>query len=112
MRWRYLWLEEHWYVPRYAQLSSQIGLSAVVMNHSLGVGEVKLADNAPRVAQVSKEELLKEFEDWGSEARVVLGSAETFNKWFVEVLYPHLETYVKGRIALLGDAVSLQINQN
>lgn len=84
----------------------QINISAVVIDHSIGVGEANLPDDAPRAVQATKDELLKEYEDWGSDAKVILSSAETTNKWSIEVLYPPLETYVKGRIALLGDAVS------
>ncbi|KAI0094260.1 FAD/NAD(P)-binding domain-containing protein [Irpex rosettiformis] len=81
-----------------------INISAAVIDHSIDVGAVKLADDEPRVVQAMKEEILKDFEGWGSDARVIMSSVETMNKWLIEVLYPPLETYVKGSVALLGDA--------
>ena len=79
----------------------------MVIDHSIGIGEANLADDEPRAVQATKEELLKEYEDWGSDAAVIMNSIETTNKWSIEVLYPPLETYVKGSVALLGDAVSI-----
>ncbi|KAI0094261.1 FAD/NAD(P)-binding domain-containing protein [Irpex rosettiformis] len=81
-----------------------INISAVLIDNSVKVGEVELADDEPRVVQTTKDELLKNFEEWGNDARIIMGSVETVNKWLVEVLHPSLETYVKGKVALLGDA--------
>lgn len=53
-------------------------------------------------------ELLSAFEDFGSNIRSVLGCIEKPMKWYINIVWPHLPTFVKGRVALLGDAVSLR----
>jgi salicylate hydroxylase len=84
----------------------KINISACVIDHSLDIGEVKLADDQPRVMEATKTELLGRYEGWGHDALNIFGSVETSSKWSVEVVYPPLDTYVKGRVALVGDAVS------
>jgi hypothetical protein len=84
----------------------KINISAFVIDHSLDIGDVKLADDEPRVMEATKAELLDKYKGWGQDALNIFGSVETSSKWSVEVVYPPLDTYVKGRVALVGDAVS------
>ena len=63
----------------------------MVIDHSIGIGEANLADDEPRAVQATKEELLKEYEDWGSDAAVIMNSIETANKWSIEVLCKQFE---------------------
>ena len=37
--------------------------------------------------------------------RDILSCIEKPNKWYINVVYPHLKSFVNGRVALLGDAV-------
>ena len=59
----------------------------MVYDHSIVI-EANLADNEPQAAQATKEELLKEYEDWGSDTGVIMKSIETTNNWSIEVLFP------------------------
>ena len=78
----------------------------MVYDHSIVI-EANLADNEPQAAQATKEELLKEYEDWGSDTGVIMKSIETTNKRSIEVLFPPLDMYAESSVALLGDVVSI-----
>lgn len=60
----------------------------------------------PAVSIVSKEDLLGEYDGWGSDVLKLLSCIETWSKWKINVVYPLLESYAKGRVVLVGDAVS------
>ena len=77
----------------------------MVIDHSIGIGEANLVDDEPRAVQATKEELLKEYEDWGSDVRTILSSIAQPTKSNISVVYPPLKSYVHGRIIVLGDAV-------
>ncbi len=56
---------------------------------------------------VSKNVLFKEYEGWGPDVEALLKCMpDKPGKWSIHVVHPPLESYAKGRIALLGDAVS------
>ncbi len=76
------------------------------MDRSVKVGSVRLPEGQPAVVSVTKEELLKDYEGWGSDVVGLLSCIEHPTKWYINVIDPPLETYAKGSIALLGDAVS------
>ena len=71
------------------------------------VGAIRLPPDQPLVVPVTKEEMLKEYEGWGSDVIGILSCIENPNKWYINVVCPPLEAYAKGKVALLGDAVSL-----
>ena len=58
--------------------------------------------------QVPVHELLKAYEGWGPDVLNLLTCAEGVSKWNINVVYPHLrpDQWAKGRVAILGDAVS------
>ena len=60
----------------------------------------------PTVSSTSKDELLSEYADWGNGVRALLGCIDTWSKWKINVVYPALDSYVNGRVVLVGDAVS------
>ena len=51
----------------------------MVIDYSIGIGEANLADDKPRAMQATGVELLKEYEDWGSNAGVIMNSIENTN---------------------------------
>jgi salicylate hydroxylase len=55
------------------------------------------------VVPMKREEMEKDFEDWGQDVKSVLSLMEKTDLW---ALFDHLpaETYYKGRVCLLGDA--------
>ncbi|OCH96306.1 FAD/NAD(P)-binding domain-containing protein [Obba rivulosa] len=81
-----------------------INIAAFADNYHIPLGSANLAPGAPWVSEVSQEELLKEYEGWGPDVINTLKCVQSPSKWSIHVVYPLLETYTKGRIALLGDA--------
>ncbi|KAI0347664.1 FAD/NAD-P-binding domain-containing protein [Trametopsis cervina] len=81
-----------------------LNIVAFVVDRSIEVGSTRLAEGQPTVVPVTKEELLHEYEGWGPDVINLLSCIEQPNKWYINVVYPPLETYVNDRIALLGDA--------
>ncbi|KAJ3557014.1 hypothetical protein NM688_g1702 [Phlebia brevispora] len=59
---------------------------------------------SPTVIPATPEELLAEFDGWGSDVMGLLSCVKKTDKWLINVVHPALESYVNGRIALLGDA--------
>ena len=57
------------------------------------------------VEQVPEEELVKHFEDWGYDVVTLLGRVRNPSRWSIHVVYPPIDSYVRGRVALIGDAV-------
>lgn len=57
------------------------------------------------------EDVLIPYQGWGSEITNLLSCAENPGKWEINVVYPALapEKWVKGRVAILGDAVSVDV---
>ena len=50
--------------------------------------------------------LWKEYEGWGPDvAALIKCMPEKPNKWSIHVVHPPLDSFVKGRVALIGDAV-------
>ena len=46
------------------------------------------------------------YEDWGDQAKALLGCLHKPSRWSICVVHPHLHSYTKGNIALIGDAVN------
>ncbi|THH33436.1 hypothetical protein EUX98_g790 [Antrodiella citrinella] len=81
-----------------------INVVAFGMDRSIPIGEANRPDNEPWVVPASREQLLKEYEGWGSDVLKILGCIKNPTKWMIHVVHPPLKTYVNGRIALLGDS--------
>lgn len=84
----------------------QINVVAFASDYEASIGEHNLPPDAPTIVPVDTEELLREYKDFGTEVTALLRAAKQSNKWIINVVYPPLRTYARGRIALLGDAVS------
>ncbi|KAI0318091.1 hypothetical protein OF83DRAFT_1083140 [Amylostereum chailletii] len=56
------------------------------------------------VQEVTQKELLDQYEGWGEDALIMLKCIERPSRWSVHGIYPPLKTFVKGNVALLGDA--------
>ena len=61
-------------------------------------------EEAP-VTNVTPDDVLQTYEDWGSDVRTILSSIAQPTKWNISVVYPPLKSYVHERIIVLGDAV-------
>ncbi|KAI0737044.1 hypothetical protein C8Q80DRAFT_1215055 [Daedaleopsis nitida] len=58
-----------------------------------------------------REDLQKEFEGWGPDVATAPLHAGEDDPWSVHVVHPPLESYARGRVALLGDAVRSHRNR-
>lgn len=58
----------------------------------------------PWVVPATQDEMLSHFEGWGPQVTELLSNITHPNKWFLHMQDPPLETYVNGKIAILGDA--------
>ncbi|KAJ3556357.1 hypothetical protein NM688_g2076 [Phlebia brevispora] len=58
----------------------------------------------PAVVTVTKEVPLREFAAWGPDVVKLLGCIDEWSQWKINVVSPPLPTWVKGRVALVGDA--------
>ncbi|CCL98087.1 uncharacterized protein FIBRA_00081 [Fibroporia radiculosa] len=84
--------------------STLINVVAFVADYSKPIGSDYLPPGEPWVKVVPQEEMIQAYDGWGSDAISLLKCIEEPSKWSVHVLYPPLDSYVKGRVALLGDA--------
>ncbi|KAJ7684581.1 FAD/NAD-P-binding domain-containing protein [Mycena polygramma] len=78
-----------------------VNIVAFATDNSVPVGSVDVT--GPWVEPVPQQELLDKFGDWGHDATVILNHLKTPSKWSIHALTP-LETFVRGKIALVGDA--------
>ncbi|KJA28656.1 hypothetical protein HYPSUDRAFT_129090 [Hypholoma sublateritium FD-334 SS-4] len=58
----------------------------------------------PWVEPVDQKELLDAFAGCGNDVNLMLQHMKRPSRWSIHTLYPPLESYVKGRVALVGDA--------
>ena len=58
------------------------------------------------VENVEQQEMLDAFEGSGDDLIAILKHITKPSRWALHTVYPPLETYVKDRIVLVGDAVS------
>ncbi|KAJ7611592.1 FAD/NAD-P-binding domain-containing protein [Roridomyces roridus] len=78
-----------------------INIVAFSTDNSVPVGSVAVP--GPWVQPVPQQELLDEYAGWGPDVRIMLNHMKTPSKWFIHALKP-LDTFIRGRIALVGDA--------
>ncbi|KAH9937365.1 uncharacterized protein B0H18DRAFT_1206226 [Fomitopsis serialis] len=81
-----------------------INVVAFAADYTKPIGTVSLPPDEPWVKVVSQEEMFKVFEGCSSEVMALLECIKEPSKWSIHVVHPHLESFVKGRVALIGDA--------
>lgn len=75
--------------------------------YDIPIGADNLPKGTPWVQQVSKHAMDEEYEGWGPDVVALLKCMpEHPSKWFIHVVNPPIESYAKGKVAVLGDAVS------
>jgi salicylate hydroxylase len=60
---------------------------------------------APWVEVVPRQEVIDGYPGWGNDAKIILQHIKEPGRWAIHTLYPPLETFVNGKIVLIGDAV-------
>jgi len=78
-----------------------INVVAFATDNSVPVASVEVV--GPWVQPVPQKELLDKYEGWGPDAMILLNHLKTPSKWFIHQLKP-LQTFIRGKIALVGDA--------
>lgn len=76
-----------------------------VTNRQVEMGAIELPPSQPWVVPVSKQELLDEFKGWSDDVKGIIECLHNPSKWLIHALHPPLESYVNGKIALVGDSV-------
>lgn len=93
--------------PCQLPIHRKLNIVVFVTDYSVPIGSRPLPPSEPWVTRVSPDELRSQFEDWGDDPRIIVTCLLDPSKWSIHCVKPELETYVKGRVALLGDAVRL-----
>ncbi|KAJ7771617.1 FAD/NAD-P-binding domain-containing protein [Mycena metata] len=78
-----------------------VNIVAFATDNSVPVGSIEV--NGPWVQPVPQQELLDRFSGWGHDVMTMLNHLKTPSKWSIHTLKP-LETFVSGKIVLVGDA--------
>ncbi|TFY82399.1 hypothetical protein EWM64_g1611 [Hericium alpestre] len=81
-----------------------LNVVACVTDFSLPIGKVPCPEGDSWVVPSSKEEMLNDFKEWGNDPLKLLNCIDHPNKWYLHGLYPPLESFVEGHVALVGDA--------
>ncbi|KAH8117595.1 FAD/NAD-binding domain-containing protein [Phellopilus nigrolimitatus] len=84
-----------------------INVVAFNCDHSIPWGAQPLPPGTPWVTQRTPEELNAEYAGWGPDVTRLLGCIGSLGPpsvWSIHAVDPPLQTYVRGRVALLGDA--------
>ncbi|KAL1672761.1 hypothetical protein EV122DRAFT_294643 [Schizophyllum commune] len=64
---------------------------------------IRMSPEEAATAKATTEEVLKEFEDWEDEVKVLIELMEVLGRWSIQTL-DALPTYTAGKVILLGDA--------
>ncbi|KAJ6517839.1 FAD/NAD-P-binding domain-containing protein [Mycena vulgaris] len=78
-----------------------INVVAFVTETSVPAGSVEIT--GPWMESPPQGEILDAFAHWGPDARILVEHLTSPSKWYIHALSP-LETFVRGRIALVGDS--------
>ena len=87
--------------------SSKINVVAFYADYTKPIGAESLPPDERWVESVPQEEMFKVYEGCGPQVMALLKCIKTPSKWAIHVVQPHLDSFVKGRVAVIGDAVSL-----
>lgn len=92
----------HW-----CSVASQINVAAFATRYDVPIGSQALPEGTRWVEDVSRAELEKEYDGWGPDVAALLRCMpEKASRWAIHVVHPPLAGYARGRVALIGDAVS------
>ncbi|KAI0060946.1 FAD/NAD-P-binding domain-containing protein [Artomyces pyxidatus] len=81
-----------------------LNVVAFISDVALPPGASSVLPESEWVIRSSLQEMLEDYAEFGEHPLNILKSVNQPSKWFIHGLYPQLSTYVKGPIALLGDA--------
>ncbi|KAI9056981.1 FAD/NAD-P-binding domain-containing protein [Trametes sanguinea] len=83
-----------------------INVVAFSAMYDIPIGHVlKVPDGTPWVQEVARDEVKRRYVGCGPDVSILIDNMpERVSKWFIHVVHPPLDSYVKGRVALLGDA--------
>lgn len=82
----------------------KINVVAFACDRSISWGARPLPIGHPWVAPRTNAELLAEYEGWGPDIQLLLSCIPQPSVWSIHAVHSPLESYSRGRAALLGDA--------
>ena len=82
----------------------KINVVAFACDRSIDWGERPLPSGQPWVTQRSTEELLETYSDFGEDIKILLKCLPNPSVWAIHGVYPLLNSYARGRVALVGDS--------
>ncbi|KAJ3523154.1 hypothetical protein NM688_g8773 [Phlebia brevispora] len=101
----FLFLGKNKHVTTYPIRSgSLINIVAFVTDRTLPMGQATLPPGAPQVVPATTEELVAEYMDFGEDVRKLLSCVPNASRWNMFVVHPFLDSFVKGRVVLVGDS--------
>lgn len=90
----------------------QFNIAAFVVDYSTPIGSTKLPKSVQSNSSATTDEVVAAFpsSDFGPDVVALLKCLQSPGKWHINIVSPHLKSYARGRVALLGDAVSVIIH--
>lgn len=85
----------------------QLNIVAYISDYDHPFGSIKLPNDQSTVVPATTDEIVAEYSDFGVDIRTILSHIFNPTKWYLTVVWPQLDTFANGGVALLGDAVRL-----
>ncbi|KAH8099306.1 FAD/NAD-P-binding domain-containing protein [Cristinia sonorae] len=81
-----------------------INIVAFITHGPEPIGKARLPPGEPWVTAASQEELSAAYDGWGNQVHALLSCLKKPSRWSICVVHPHLDSFIQGRVALIGDA--------
>ncbi|KAI0255796.1 hypothetical protein BJV78DRAFT_1368771 [Lactifluus subvellereus] len=104
-RWPICWMGNGQNIVTFPLAKGVINIVAFVTDFDHPMGSHHSPDSDKWVKQVTQEEVLETFSEFGEDPQRILRCIEEPSKWSIHVVYPNLNSFVKGNVVLLGDSV-------
>lgn len=88
---------------------NQINVAAFTCDRSVPMGEAPLPRGTPWVSPRSTDELVNCFSDFSADVRALLSCTPEPSAWAIHAVHPPLDSFVRRRVALLGDAAHAMV---
>ncbi|KAG6907562.1 hypothetical protein DXG01_008444 [Tephrocybe rancida] len=86
--------------------ANKLNIGVFSREPNVPIGSVDV--QSPWAQNAFQEEMLNDYSGWGEDAIILLKSMKDVSKWYLHFLHPLLDSYVRQRVVLVGDAAVLQ----